>query len=106
MKSLLILAALFPLPQDDAEILRLLKEKGVKVTETKGVATSAEVGDCTKWTEADFRQLGQLIHLRSLSFGPGLSDAQLPLLSGLTELESLQTNLALISDDGVKGLAA
>ena len=106
MKSLLILAAFFPLPQDDAEILRLLKEKGVKVTETKGVATSAEGGDCTKWAEADFRQLAQLTHLKSLSFGPGLSDAQLPLLSGLTELESLQTNLALISDDGVKGLAA
>ena len=33
---------------DDAEIARQLREKGVKVTESKGVATSAEVADCSK----------------------------------------------------------
>lgn len=91
---------------DDAENVRLLKEKGVKITEAKGVATGAEVGDCTAWTEEDFKRLGQLSQLRTLSVGAGLGDASLPLLAGLVELESLQTNLAKITDDGVKGLAA
>jgi len=90
---------------DDAEVARLLREKGVKVTESKGIATSAEVGDCSKWTDEDFKQVARLSHLKSLSFGPGLADGHLPLLAGLAELESLQTNLALITDDGVKGLA-
>ncbi len=91
---------------DDTEIAKLLKEKGAKVAESKGVVTSVDVGDCSKWTDEDFRQLARLAHLKSLSFGPGLGDASLPLLSGLSELESLSTNLSLISDDGVKSLAA
>ncbi|HVE38760.1 MAG TPA: hypothetical protein VNM14_02660 [Planctomycetota bacterium] len=107
MKPMLILvAAVLASPGDDAEVVRLLKDKGVKVTETKGVVTSAEVGDCSKWTDEDFRQLARLVHLKTLSFGPGLGDTQVPLLSGLSDLETLQTNLALISDDGVKSLAA
>jgi hypothetical protein len=108
MKQLLVLvaAAVLPVPEDDAEIARLLRDKGVKVTETRGMVSSVEVGDCSKWTEEDFRQLARLAHLKSLSVGPGLSDAQLPLLSGLSELETLQTNLSLITDDGVKSLAA
>jgi len=95
-----------PARGDDAEIATLLKEKGAKVTESKGVVTTVEVGDCSKWTEEDFRQLARLAHLKSLSFGPGLGDASLPLLSGLSELESLSTNLSLITDEGVKSLAA
>jgi len=94
-----------PARGDDAEIAALLKEKGAKVTESKGVVTSVETGDCSKWTDEDFRQLARLAHLKSLSFGPGLGDASLPLLSGLSELESLSTNLSLITDDGVKSLA-
>ncbi len=106
MRMLILAVALIPSPNDEAEAVRLLKEKGVKVGESKGVATSADVSDCSKWADEDFRCLAQLTHLKSLSFGPGLGDAQLPLLTGLSELETLQTNLALISDDGVKSLAA
>jgi len=89
---------------DDAEVARQLREKGVKVTESKGVATSADVADCSKWTDDDFKLLAQLTHLKNLSVGPGLADAHLPLLAGLSELDTLQTNLSLITDDGVKGL--
>jgi hypothetical protein len=103
MRAALLIALLAT--ADDAEVARLLREKGVKVTESKGIATSAEVGDCTKWTDEDFKQVARLSHLKSLSFGPGLADAHLPLLAGLSELESLQTNLSLLTDDGVKGLA-
>lgn len=93
-------------PADDAEIARFLREKGVKVVETKGTVTSLEVGDCSAWTDDDFKKVAQLSGLKSLSFGKGLKDDSLPLLAGLSELESLQTNLALITDDGVKALAA
>jgi hypothetical protein len=102
MIALLVLAALVG---DEAETVKLLREKGVKVTETKGTATSAEVADCSKWTDDEFKLVAGLSHLKSLSFGPGLRDAHLPLLAGLAELETLQTNLALITDAGVKGLA-
>lgn len=90
---------------DDAEIARLLREKGVKVTETKGVVTAVEAGDVSKWTDEEFKQIAQLAHLKTLNFGPGLGDASLALLSGLSELEYLSTNLSLISDDGMKGFA-
>ena len=96
----MILLLLLALVGDD-EVLQQLRDKGVKVT-----ATSAEVGDCSKWTDDDFKLLAKLTKLKSLSFGPGLGDAHLPLLAGLSELESLQTNLSLITDDGVGGLAA
>lgn len=94
-----------PARADEAEVARLLKEKGATVTETKGVVTAVDAGDCSKWSDEEFRQLVQLAHLRNLSFGPGLKDASLALLSGLTELEYFSTNLSLISDDGVKGFA-
>jgi hypothetical protein len=97
---MIALLLLLTLSADD-EVIRQLKDKGVKAS-----ATSAEVADCSKWTEDDFKLLAKLTKLKSLSFGPGLGDAHLPLLAGLSELESLQTNLATITDDGVGGLAA
>jgi hypothetical protein len=100
----LVLGFLITAP-DEAELARQLREKGVKVTESKGVVTSAEVGDCSKWTDQEFKQVAQLSRLKNLSFGPGLGDAHLPLLADLSELETLQTNLSLITDDGVKALA-
>lgn len=104
MRMALLLA--FLTAADDVEVVKQLREKGVKVTESKGVATSAEVGDCSKWADDDFKLLARLSHLKNVSFGPGLADAHLPLLAGLSELDTVQTNLALITDDGVKGFAA
>jgi hypothetical protein len=94
-----------PARADDAEIARLLQEKGIKVTETKGAVTAVEAGDCSPWTVEDFKRLAQLARLKRLSFGPELGDSSLALLSGLSELEYLSTNLSLISDDGMKGFA-
>jgi hypothetical protein len=99
------LLAASPACGDDADIAKLLKDKGAKVTESKGAVTSVDVGDCSTWTDEHYRQLGKLAHLKSLSMGAGLGDASLPLLAGLTELESLSTNQSLITDDGVKSLA-
>jgi hypothetical protein len=91
---------------DDAETAAHLRELGAKVTESKGVVVSVDANDCSKWVEDDFKNLGRLAHLRTLSMGAGLSDSTLPLLSGLVELETFQTNLSTVSDEGVKGFVA
>ena len=63
MQTMLLLVAL---SLQDAESVKLLRDKGVKVTETKGIATSAEVGDCSKWTDDDFKLLAKLTKLKDL----------------------------------------
>jgi hypothetical protein len=90
----------------DAETAALLRDKGAKVVEAGGVVTSVDVNDCSKWAEEDFRKLGRLAHLKNLSMGAGLTDATLPLLAGLSELETFQTNQSTVSDDGVQGFLA
>jgi len=103
----LLLGALWsrPVRADDTEIAKLLKDKGVEVTVSKGVVTAVAVKDGTKVTDADFRQLGQLAHLKTLDLNNCLTDERLTLLTGLTELEYLQTNLAQVTDDGLKPMA-
>jgi hypothetical protein len=88
----------------EAEILKSLKEKGATVIEKKGVVSEVSIKDCKSWTDADFRQLGQLTRLKSLSFGPGLTDRALASLSGLTELERFGSNGMQVSDEGIKPL--
>ena len=100
---LIVLLCLFA-SGDEAETLRLLREKGAKIVEKDGAATSVEAGDVSKWTDDDFRRLGQLSRLKTLSVGAGLSDTTLPLLAGLSELEVLQTNLSRMTDEGTKAL--
>lgn len=100
---LLALAGL--LRADDAEIARSLKDKDVTVTEKKGVVTGVTIKDGSKLTDADFKQIASLSHLKTLDVNKGLNDARLALLADLGELESLQTNVALVTDDGIKPLA-
>jgi hypothetical protein len=90
---------------DEVEPGQFLKAKGAKVTESKGVVTAVAIRDGSKLTDADFRQLGRLVHLKQLDLNNCLNDARLELLTGLVELEYLQTNLAQITDDGLKPLA-
>ncbi len=103
---LMVLVAFAPgrLAADDESIAKALKEKGGTVVVTKGVVTSVELGNCSTWTDDDFRQLGQLAGLKSLSIGAGLTDHTLALLGGLAELETLQTNESRMTDEGVKTL--
>jgi len=89
---------------DDSEVAKALKEGGATVVLTKGVVTRLEVGDCSKWTEEDFRRVGGLAGLKDLSMGAGLSDATMPLLCGLPELEVLQSNQSQVTDEGMKAL--
>jgi hypothetical protein len=94
-----------PIAAGDAEVAKVLKDRGAQVTETKGLVTSVTVQDGSKWTDTEFRQLMQLRHLKMLSLSDGLNDERLAQLAGLAELEYLQTNLAQITDEGLKPLA-
>src|SRR5262249_13919025 len=90
---------------DDAESAKLLKDKGASVTETKGSVTGLTFADASKLTDDDFQQLGKLSHLKTLSLSKGLTDERLAMLTELSELEYLQTNLMQVTDDGLKPLA-
>jgi hypothetical protein len=90
---------------DDAEIGKILKAKGAEITESKGVVTAITVKDGSKFTDEDFRQIPRLTNLKTLSLSNCLNDERLSQLTVLAKLEYLQTNLAQITDDGIKPLA-
>jgi len=94
-----------PVRADEAEISKLLKEKGVAVTESKGNVTAVTVPDGAKLTDADFKLITQLVHLKTLDLNNCLNNDRLAQLTDLTELEYLQTNLAQVTDEGLKPLA-
>ena len=73
----------FPARGDETEAVKFFREKGAKVVESKGVATTLDATDCSQWTEEDFKRLGPLSHLKSLSLSRGLSDRTLVLLAPL-----------------------
>lgn len=83
-----------------------LKSLGAKVTETNGVVTQVQVA-ADSFSEADFRTLGECKTIRKLTIsGKTLTDATLPLLAGLTDLEELSTDQSRLSDDGYRHFAA
>jgi hypothetical protein len=90
---------------DDSAIGKHLKDKGVEVVESKGVVTALTVKDGSKLTDAEFQQIGRLSHLKTLNVSNGLNDERLAHLADLAELEYLQTNLAQVTDEGLKPLA-
>lgn len=96
--------ALSAVHADDAEIGKLLADKGAKVTATKGIVTGLSIDDASKLTDDDFQQMGRLSHLKTLSLSKGLTNERLSCLATLTELEYLQTNLMQVSDEGLKPL--
>jgi hypothetical protein len=102
---LLCLLCSCPAPADDADTGKLLKDSGAKVAESKGFVISVDLPDASKLTDADFLRMTQLDHLKSLSIGKGPDDARLALLAKLPNLDTLQTNIAQITDDGIQPLA-
>jgi hypothetical protein len=90
---------------DDTEIVKLLKAKGAEFTESKGMVTAVSISDGSKLTEDDFKQLTHLSNLKMVTLSKCLDDKQVALLPALAGLEYLQTNLADVSDDGIKPLA-
>jgi len=88
---------------DEATIIKGLKEKGATIAETNGGGLS--IADCSKLTDVDYKGIGSLTRLKSLSFGMGFTDKSLPLLTSLSPLEAFTTNGMQLSDESVKEFA-
>src|SRR4051812_27799510 len=82
----LALSACTAAAADDPEIGRLLKEKGVQVTESTGVVTGLNIPDGKKLTGEDLAQIGRLSQLKMLSLSDGLDDERLARLAMLPQL--------------------
>jgi len=83
-----------------------LNKLGAKITESGGVITQVQV-KCDAFTEADFRTLGECSTIKKLTIsGKTITDATLPLLAGLTELEELSTDGIQLTDEGYRHFAA
>jgi|GEM_PF-962053 len=96
-------------PSDDMSISAKLIELGGQVTQSGGAITKVSFKDCSKLGDAEFRLIGQLKELKSLTlYGQckGLTDETLPHLSGLTNLEELGTDGIQVSDPGLAKLTA
>jgi hypothetical protein len=94
---------------DDALVAAALRALGGQVTEANGAVTKISFRDCSKLGEAEFKAIGQLKSLKSLTlYGSckGLTDATLAHFAGLTALEELGTDGIQVTDAGLKHLAA
>ncbi|HVV99749.1 MAG TPA: prolyl oligopeptidase family serine peptidase, partial [Planctomycetaceae bacterium] len=94
---------------DDAAVSAKLTELGAQLTEADGVVTKVLFKDCSKLGDAEFRLLGQLRELKSLTlYGQckGLTDETLPHLAGLSKLEELNTDGIQVTDAGLAALTA
>jgi hypothetical protein len=104
----LLIATALRLHADDTAIAQKLEAIGGKVTRTDGAVTQVSFTDCAKLGEAEFRALGQLAGLKSLTLYGGkqtLNDDTVGHLLGLTQLESLSSEGARLSDLGLARLA-
>lgn len=100
--TLLLIAAL---ALQDADALRAL---GAEVKETDGAVTRVSFRDCSKLGKEEYRRLGGIRTLTSLTLYGGkktLTDETLPLLAGLTELVELNTEGIHVTDKGLAGFA-
>lgn len=98
----------FSVHADDAAIAQQLQTLGGKVTIKDGVATQVTFNECSKLGAAEFKAIGQLAKLKSLTLYnncTNLNDASLLHIAGLTELESLGTDRINVTDEGLKPLA-
>ena len=104
-------SALLPqkLQADDATVAATLRAVGGEVTQSGGAVTKISFRDCSKLGDAEFKAIGQLKSLKSLTlYGKchGLTDVTLAHFAGLTALEELGTDGIQVTDAGLKHLAA
>ncbi|MEN9572309.1 MAG: hypothetical protein RL514_164 [Verrucomicrobiota bacterium] len=107
--TVLFAALALPVVAEDAKVAATLRELGGQVTEAGGAVTRVSFKDCSKLGDAEFKAIGQLKSLKSLTlYGSckGLTDTTLAHLAGLTALEELGTDGIQVTDAGLKHLAA
>ena len=109
MRTLLI-ATLALAFADEAELLRPLEAKGVKIKKTSaGVVTGVNIGVLKGITIEDYRAIGRcrdLITLNLLAEDLPFNDEAAAQLTGLDKLEKFFSNGAQLTDDGFKSLAS
>lgn len=82
-----------------------MSSKGVKITDSLGMATGIEVHDPSQLNGDDFQKIAQLGQLQRLSFGKGLNNSQLSTLIHLPNVTTFTTNGSDLDDEGVAQLA-
>lgn len=106
----LIAAALAFAVADDAELLRPLEAKGVRVKKTPaGVVTGVDVGVLKGITIEDYRAIGQcrnIVTLHLLAGDLAFNDEAAAQLTGLDRVEKFFSNGAQLTDEGFKSLAS
>jgi len=105
-----LIAALLALAvADDAELVKPLEAKGVKVKKTSaGLVTEVHVGGLKGITIEDYRAIGQCRNLVTLNLSAEdlrFNDDAAAQLTGLDRLEKFFSNGAQLTDDGFKSLA-
>lgn len=103
--AVLILLLSIPAYGDETAAIKMLESKGAMVVRSKGIVTAITLTDGSKLTDAEFRQIGALKNLKSLTLSKCLTDQTLAYLIPLEDLETLQTNLMEVTDDGVRQFA-
>lgn len=94
---------------DDAAIAAQLEALGGKVVRKGEAVVQVSFTNCEKLGDAEYRAIGQLAGLKSLTLYGGkqtLNDSTVGHLLGLKELESLSSEGAKLSDPGLAKLAA
>jgi hypothetical protein len=90
---------------DDSAVSKELVAKGAKITDANGVATGIDVAELSQLSDDDWQNIAQLTHLQKLSFGRGLSNKQVAILTRLADVTSFTTNGADLDDEGVAQLS-
>jgi hypothetical protein len=95
---------------DDAELVRPLEAKGVKVKKTPaGVVIELHMGGLKGITIEDYRTVGQCRNIVTLNLSAEdqrFNDEAAAQLTGLDRLEKFFSNGAQLTDDGFKSLAS
>src|SRR5690349_10847730 len=95
---------------DDAELVRPLEAKGIKVKKSPaGTVTEISMGGLKGITIEDYKVIGQCRNLVSLNLSAEdlrFNDEAAAQLTGLDRLEKFFSNGAQLTDDGFKSLAA
>jgi hypothetical protein len=105
-----MIAALALAAADEAELVRSLEAKGIKVKKTSaGVVTGVNMGVLKGITIEDYRAIGRcrdLITLNLLAEDLPFNDDAAAQLTGLDRLEKFFSNGAQLTDEGFKSLAS
>lgn len=90
----------------EAGDLERLREIGATIKKEKGEIVDLRV-DCTDLTDADYKLIGRLTTLTTVSIsGKPMLDRHLALLAGLSQLEAFQINGTRLTDNGYRHFSA